>query len=352
MEGRNSGIFLPMNSKLDSQTPASRGDPGPVLQVAGLHTYFEIGGAVFPAVRGVDFSLERGRTLGLVGESGCGKTVTALSLMGLVPPPGRIVSGSIRLRDREGSPRELTALPEKKLRRIRGREMGMIFQEPMTSLNPVFTIGEQIREAILVHEPVGRRAARERAIGLLEDVNIPDPAGRWGDYPHQLSGGQRQRVMIAIALACNPGVLIADEPTTALDVTVQARILELISRLRDRHRMAVLLVTHDLGVVAQATERVAVMYLGRIVESAETRRLFANPGHHYTRALLDSVPRLGEEKRRLKTVRGSVPALSRIPAGCSFHPRCPRAEEICRRESPQPREVEDGHRVECHFPLK
>ncbi len=324
----------------------------PVLEVENLHTYFEIGNQVLRAVRGVDFSLERGRTLGLVGESGCGKTVTALSLLRLVPPPGRIVSGSIRLRDREEKRVEITALAEKRMRRIRGREMGMIFQEPMTSLNPVFTIGEQVREAILVHERAGRRAARDRAVGLLRDVNIPDPASRYHDYPHQLSGGQRQRVMIAIALACNPGVLIADEPTTALDVTVQARILDLISRLRDRHEMAVLLVTHDLGVVAQATERVAVMYLGRIVESASTRQLFARPGHPYTRALLDSVPRPGEEKRRLKTVRGTVPDLSRIPAGCSFHPRCPRAEEICRRESPAPREVEPGHRVECHFPLK
>ncbi len=299
-------IVIPMNSRLDFQTPGSREPPGPVLEVTGLHTYFEVEGAVLQAVRGVDFSLTRSRTLGLVGESGCGKTVTALSLMMLVPPPGRIVAGSVRLRDREDEVRELTALPEKKMRRIRGREMGMIFQEPMTSLNPVFTIGEQIREAILVHEPVGREAARERAIELLEAVNIPDPAGRWGDYPHQLSGGQRQRVMIAIALACNPSVLIADEPTTALDVTVQARILELISRLRDRYRMAVLLVTHDLGVVAQSTDRVAVMYLGRIVESASTRQLFARPSHPYTRALLDSVPRPGDEKRRLKTVRGAL----------------------------------------------
>ncbi len=322
-----------------------------VLEVAGLHTYFSLGSAVLKAVRGVEFSLIRGRTLGLVGESGCGKTVTALSLMGLVPPPGKIVAGSVRLREREDNFRELTGLSAKKMRRIRGREMGMIFQEPMTSLNPVFTVGEQIREAILVHEPVGREAARRRAIDLLEAVNIPDPAGRYGDYPHQLSGGQRQRVMIAIALACHPSVLIADEPTTALDVTVQARILELIARLRDQYRMAVLLVTHDLGVVAQSTERVAVMYLGRVVESGETRQLFARPGHPYTRALLDSVPRLGEEKRRLKTVQGVVPDLSRIPTGCSFHPRCPRAEEICRRESPQPREVGPGHRVECHFPL-
>lgn len=322
-----------------------------ILEVRDLHTYFQSEGPVLPAVRGVDFSLESGRTLGLVGESGCGKTVTALSLMRLVPPPGRVVSGVIRLRDREDKWVEITALAEKKMRRIRGREMGMIFQEPMTSLNPVFTVGEQVREAILVHERVGRKAARDRAIALLGDVNIPDPASRYRDYPHQLSGGQRQRVMIAIALACNPRVLIADEPTTALDVTVQARILELISRLRDRYRMAVLLVTHDLGVVAQATERVAVMYLGRIVEAASTRQLFARPGHPYTRALLDSVPRLGGEKRRLATVRGTVPDLSRIPAGCSFRPRCPLAEEICRRESPAIREVEDGHRVECHFPL-
>ncbi len=323
-----------------------------IIEVSGLRTHFEIEGRVLPAVRGVDFSLSRGRTLGLVGESGCGKTVTALSLMRLVPPPGRIVSGSVRLESPGGDPLELVSLPESRMRRVRGRELGMIFQEPMTSLNPVFTVGEQVREAIRVHQPVGKKAARERVIGLLSDVNLPDPESRYYDYPHQLSGGQRQRVMIAIALACNPKVLIADEPTTALDVTVQARILELISRLRDRHRMAVLLVTHDLGVVAQATERVAVMYLGRIVEAASTRRLFRSPGHPYTRGLLDSVPRLGEEKRRLAAVRGVVPTLSRIPAGCSFHPRCPRAEEICRKESPAPREAGEGHRVECHFPLK
>ncbi len=323
-----------------------------ILEVNDLHTYFEIGNSVLKAVRGVDFSLQRGRTLGLVGESGCGKTVTALSLMRLLPPSGRIVAGSVRLSNRDGNPVEITALAEKKMRQIRGREMGMIFQEPMTSLNPVFKIGDQIREAILVHERVGGKAARDRAVGLLQDVEISDPVSRYHDYPHQLSGGQRQRVMIAIALACRPRVLIADEPTTALDVTVQARILELISRLRDRYEMAVLLVTHDLGVVAQATERVAVMYLGRIVETASTRSLYSNPCHPYTQALLDSVPRLGERKRRLTTVRGTVPALSRIPSGCPFHPRCPKAEEICRREKPAVREVEPGHRVECHFPLK
>jgi len=341
-----------MNSRLDSQTPQSRELPGTVLKAAGLHAYFETGDQVLRAVRGVDFSLQRGQTLGLVGESGCGKTVTALSLMGLLPPPGRIVSGSIRLRDREDDWLEIIDLSEKRMRKIRGREMGMIFQEPMTSLNPVFTIGDQVREAILVHERPGRKAARDRVIELLRSVNLPDPASRYHYYPHQLSGGQRQRVMIAIALACNPHILIADEPTTALDVTVQARILELISRLRDRYEMAVLLVTHDLGVVAQATGRVAVMYLGRIVEAAPTRELFVRPLHPYSRALLDSVPRLGEEKRRLKTVRGSVPNLARIPSGCAFHPRCPRAEEICRRESPVPREAGDGRRVECHFPLK
>jgi len=324
----------------------------PVLEVSGLRTHFGIEKRVLPAVRGVDFSLSRGRTLGLVGESGCGKTVTALSLMRLVPRPGRIVAGSVRLDRSGGGPLELLSLPESRMRRIRGRELGMIFQEPMTSLNPVFTIGEQVREAIRVHEPLGKKAVRERVIGLLRDVNLPNPESRYFDYPHQLSGGQRQRVMIAIALACNPKVLIADEPTTALDVTVQARILGLISRLRDRYEMAVLLVTHDLGVVAQATERVAVMYLGRIVEAAATRRLFKAPAHPYTRGLLDSVPRLGEEKRRLAAVRGAVPTLSRIPAGCSFHPRCPRAGEVCRRESPAPREVGEGHRVECHFPLE
>ena len=319
------------------------------LELDNLHTYFHVEGRTLKAVRGVSFMIERGETLGLVGESGCGKTVTALSLMRLVPSPGRIEKGRMLLEDRSGKRRDLLPLPEREMRSIRGKEMAMIFQEPMTSLNPVFTIGDQIVEAILTHEPAGRGEARRRAIELLRDVKIPAPELRINDYPHQLSGGQRQRVMIAMALSCRPGLLIADEPTTALDVTVQARILQLLSRLQDDRKMAVLLVTHDLGVVAQESDRVAVMYLGRIVESAWTPELFARPLHPYTRALLESVPRLGEEKKRLKTIRGTVPTLSRIPSGCSFHPRCTLAQEICRRKEPVSREITPGHRVECHL---
>ncbi len=320
-----------------------------ILKLDDLHTYFHVNGEDLKAVRGVSFMIGRGETLGLVGESGCGKTVTALSLMKLVPPPGRVEEGEVLLQNRDAGERNLLLLSEKEMRAVRGKEMAMIFQEPMTSLNPVFTVGDQVMEAILVHEPVGKREARSRTIELLRAVNIPDPETRIKDYPHQLSGGQRQRVMIAMALSCRPEVLIADEPTTALDVTVQARILRLIARLRDENEMAVLLVTHDLGVVAQETDRVAVMYLGRIVETASTEELFARPLHPYTRALLESVPRLGEDKERLKTIRGNVPGLSHIPSGCSFHPRCPIAEEICQREEPLSREVSSGHWVECHL---
>ncbi len=320
-----------------------------ILKVENLHTYFHVDVEDLKAVRGVSFKIGMGETLGLVGESGCGKTVTALSLMKLVPPPGRVEEGEVFLQNRDEGERNLLSLTEKEMRAVRGREMAMIFQEPMTSLNPVFTVGDQVMEAILVHEPVGKKEARGRTIELLRDVNIPNPETRIKDYPHQLSGGQRQRVMIAMALSCQPGVLIADEPTTALDVTVQARILRLIARLRDENEMAVLLVTHDLGVVAQETDRVAVMYLGRIVETATTEELFARPLHPYTRALMESVPRLGEEKKRLTTIRGNVPGLSHIPSGCSFHPRCPIAEDICSREEPVLREISRGHLVECHL---
>ena len=320
-----------------------------ILKVENLHTYFHVNGEELKAVRGVSFKIGMGETLGLVGESGCGKTVTALSLMKLVTSPGRVEKGEVFLLNRGGESVNLLSFTEKEMRAVRGREMAMIFQEPMTSLNPVFTVGDQIMEAILVHERIGKKAARGRAIELLKAVNIPNPETRIKDYPHQLSGGQRQRVMIAMALSCRPGVLIADEPTTALDVTVQARILRLIARLRDENEMAVLLVTHDLGVVAQETDRVAVMYLGRIVETASTEELFARPLHPYTRALLESVPRLGEDKERLSTIRGNVPGLNHIPSGCSFHPRCPIAEDICRREEPVSRDIGRGHYVECHL---
>ena len=334
-------FFFVVNIKITDMTT--------ILKVGNLHTYFHVDGEDLKAVRGVSFKIGMGETLGLVGESGCGKTVTALSLMKLVTPPGMVEEGEVFLKSRDEGERNLLSFTEKEMRAVRGREMAMIFQEPMTSLNPVFTVGDQIMEAILVHDRIGKKAARGRAIELLKAVNIPNPETRIKDYPHQLSGGQRQRVMIAMALSCRPGVLIADEPTTALDVTVQARILRLIARLRDENEMAVLLVTHDLGVVAQETDRVAVMYLGRIVETASTEELFARPLHPYTRALLESVPRLGEDKERLTTIRGNVPGLSHIPSGCSFHPRCPIAEDICRREEPVSREVSRGHWVECHL---
>ncbi len=315
-----------------------------VLKVDNLHTYFHTPEGILRAVNGVSCALERGKTLGLVGESGCGKTVTALSLMRLVSSPGKIERGRVEL---DG--RDLLALSEKEMRAVRGKEMAMIFQEPMTSLNPVFTVGFQIMEAILVHEPVGRGEARRRAIELLKSVNFPDPAAQVDDYPHQLSGGMRQRVMIAMAISCNPKVLIADEPTTALDVTVQARILKLLSRLREEREMALLLVTHDLGVVAQETDRVAVMYLGAVVEAAPTVELFRDPLHPYTRALLKSIPRLGEMKERLEAIRGNVPELAHRPSGCAFHPRCPLAEGVCREKEPLLEEKRPGHSAACHM---
>ncbi|MCX6348795.1 MAG: ABC transporter ATP-binding protein [Candidatus Aureabacteria bacterium] len=314
-----------------------------LLEVRGLRVTFPGWEGAVKAVDGVSFGLEKGETLGLVGESGCGKTMTALALLRLIPPPGMIAGGEIFF---EG--RDLLAWPEEEMRRIRGKKIAMIFQEPMTSLNPVFTVGDQIEETIRAHERVGRSSARERALRLLAEVNIPAPAERLSAYPHQLSGGMRQRVMIAIALSCRPLILIADEPTTALDVTVQAQILKLLSRLRRELDMALLLVTHDLGVVAQETARVAVMYLGRIVEAAATRDLFARPLHPYTAALMRSIPRLGETKRRLAAIPGNVPDPLQRPPGCSFHPRCPLAEPVCRREEPVLIEFLPGHAAACH----
>ena len=314
-----------------------------LLRVRGLRVVFPAAGGVVRAVDGISFSVASGETLGLVGESGCGKTMTALSLLRLVPPPGRIAGGEIAL---EG--RELSGLGEGEMRELRGKAISMVFQEPMTSLNPVFTVGAQIEETIRAHERVGRAGARSRALALLAEVNLPDPAARLNAYPHQLSGGMRQRVMIAIALACRPRLLIADEPTTALDVTVQAQILSLLGRLRRAHGMSMLLVTHDLGVVARETDRVAVMYLGRIVESASTAALFARPLHPYTAALMRSIPRLGQNRRRLAAIPGNVPDPSLRPSGCSFHPRCPLAEPVCRKEDPALEELPSGHFAACH----
>jgi oligopeptide/dipeptide ABC transporter ATP-binding protein len=314
-----------------------------VLEVANLRVSFPgAGHSRFYPVDGVSFSLERGEMLALVGESGCGKSLTSLALLQLIPPPGRIESGSlIRLGDTD-----VLALKGEALRRIRGRRIGMIFQDPMTSLNPVFTVGAQIIEGIRAHFKVTSAEARQRALLLLQEVGIPDPVERLKAYPHQLSGGMRQRVMIAIALAAEPEILVADEPTTALDVTVQAQILEVLDSLRARRGMAVLLITHDLGIVAGRADRVAVMYAGQIVEEATTPRLFANPSHPYTQGLFASVPRISGPLKRLNPIRGSVPAPAAWPTGCRFRPRCPQAFDRSETEPPLlPVELE--HRMRC-----
>jgi peptide/nickel transport system ATP-binding protein len=314
-----------------------------VLDVENLRISFPDAGTgrVYP-VDGVSFSLDRGKTLALVGESGCGKSLTSLALLRLVPEPGRIEDGSaIRLTDTD-----VLALQGEALRRIRGRRIGMIFQDPMTSLNPVFTVGDQIAEGVRAHFDVSRAEARRRALKLLQEVGIPDPAARLDAYPHQLSGGMRQRVMIAIALSAEPEILVADEPTTALDVTVQAQILEVLDRLRDSHGMAVLLITHDLGIVAGRADRVAVMYAGQIVEEAPTDRLFARPSHPYTQGLFASVPRITGPVGRLSPIGGSVPPPGAWPSGCRFRPRCPKAFDKS-EVMPPLLPVDPEHRMRC-----
>ena len=297
-----------------------------LLEVSNLRTWFESQGGAIRAVDGVDFTLEVGRTLGIVGESGSGKSVTALSIMRLVEPPGRIQDGSSVVFDG----RELTSLPERQLESIRGADISMVFQEPMTSLNPVYAVGEQIAESVRIHMGLKGRAARARALEMLELVGIPEASRRLDDYPHQLSGGMRQRVMIAIALACDPKLIIADEPTTALDVTIQAQILELLAELRERLGMAILLITHDLGVVAEMCDDVVVMYSGRVVERGPVRDVFATPQHPYTEALLQSIPMLGmTQAEPLRVIRGSVPSPRDWPEGCRFRPRCDYAFEKC-----------------------
>ena len=321
-----------------------------LLEVENLGTWFYTRQGIVKAVDGVDFQVASGETLAIVGESGCGKSMTALSLMRLIPdPPGRIVSGEIRL-----AGRDLLKISEEEMRAVRGNEMSMIFQEPMTSLNPVMTIGKQIAEALVLHRNLDRKAALKRATEMLDLVRIPEPAQRAREYPHQLSGGMRQRAMIAMALACNPKVLIADEPTTALDVTIQAQILELIVELQREFSAAVILITHDLGVVAETAHRVIVMYAGRKVEEAEVGELFARPMHPYTVGLLNSIPRLdlmrGEVERtaeRLQEIPGIVPPLFDLPAGCAFAPRCNRADDRCRRERPVYEEKRTGHWAAC-----
>ncbi|MGQ3300750.1 ABC transporter ATP-binding protein [Reyranella sp.] len=316
----------------------------PLLEVKSLRTEFRSGGSSFAAVDGISFSLAPGETLGIVGESGCGKSVTSLSIMRLVPnPPGRITAGEIKL---EG--RNLLDLPEGDMRAIRGDDIAMIFQEPMTSLNPVQTVGNQIIEAVQLHRSLSAAAARARALEMLQLVKIPSPETRLDEYPHQLSGGMRQRVMIAMALACDPKLLIADEPTTALDVTIQAQILDLLRDLRERTGAAIMLITHDLGVVAELAHRVIVMYAGRIVEEAPVGLLFADPQHPYTLGLLGSIPRLGSDgDERLTAIEGVVPNPYALPPGCRFSPRCALADEKCRAEQPALREIAPGHRAAC-----
>ncbi|MDT7603232.1 MAG: peptide/nickel transport system ATP-binding protein, partial [Acidobacteriota bacterium] len=292
-----------------------------LLEVKNLQTHFQTRAGVVRAVDGVSFRLDRGELLGLVGESGCGKSVTALSIMRLVAPPGKIVGGEILF---DGA--DLLKLPESRMRAIRGDDIAMIFQDPMTSLNPVYKVGEQIAEALRLHRGMNRKEAKRAAVAAMEEVSIPDPARRANDYPHQLSGGMRQRVMIAMALACDPKLLVADEPTTALDVTIQAQILELLDGLRKTRELAVLLITHDLGVVAEVADRVAVMYTGRIVEESPVGELFARPKHPYTEGLLRSVPKLTADHvgkaERLQTIEGVVPSPTALPEGCHFAPRC------------------------------
>ncbi len=314
-----------------------------LLEVQGLKTYFYTEDGVVPAVDGVDFSIDRGETLGIVGESGCGKSVTSLSIMRLIPdPPGKIVDGEIFF---EGS--DLLKKTEAEMRKIRGNDISMIFLEPMTSLNPVFTIGNQIIEAIVLHQNLDKGAAREKAIEMLRLVGIPSPEKRVDEYPHQLSGGMRQRVMIAMALSCNPKLLIADEPTTALDVTIQAQILDLMRHLRDEFGTSIMLITHDLGVIAELAERVVVMYAGKIVERADVKLLFGDPMHPYTLGLLGSIPKLTEQQSRLQVIDGVVPDPAFMPQGCRFHPRCKEVQEICRVEEPELVKRTPGHEVAC-----
>ncbi|MCC6870075.1 MAG: ABC transporter ATP-binding protein [Burkholderiales bacterium] len=326
-----------------SDAAASRAGGPPLLEIRDLVTRFATDAGEFTAVDGVNLSVEAGRTLGIVGESGCGKSVTAMSIMGLVPqPPGRIAGGEIRF---DGV--DLLRLDPAALRELRGNRIAMIFQEPMTSLNPAYTVGDQIAEGILRHRKVSKAEARSLATEMLRRVRIPSPETRYDDYPHRLSGGMRQRVMIAMALACEPRLLIADEPTTALDVTIQAQILDLMRALREETGTAIILITHDLGVIAEVADDVAVMYSGSVVERAGVAALFADPQHPYTIGLLGSIPQLHLEQERLAAIEGQVPTPSRPVTGCRFHPRCPFAVDRCRIEAPPLVPVHDGHEVAC-----
>lgn len=316
-----------------------------LLEVEGLRTEFNRDGKSITAVAGVHFHIRKGEVLGLVGESGCGKSVTSLSIMRLLKDtPGKIAGGAVRF---EG--KDLTKLSDNEMRRIRGKEMAMIFQEPMTSLNPVLRIGKQLEEPIRLHLGYGRKKAREHAVHMLKLVGIPRAEEVVNDYPHQLSGGMRQRVMIAIAMSCHPKLMIADEPTTALDVTIQAQILDLMKRLKEEQDMGMLLITHDLGVVAEMCDRVVVMYAGRVVEEAPVKELFASPQHPYTKGLISSVPKLRQNVRRLESIPGNVPDLSRMPQGCKFAPRCPHVMDRCLAAEPEllPADGQAGRTSRC-----
>ncbi|MFN8443205.1 MAG: ABC transporter ATP-binding protein [Caldilineaceae bacterium] len=324
--------------------------PLPAIDVRNLHTYFFLERGIVKAVNGVNLRLEQKSTLGVVGESGCGKSITAMSIMRLLKsPPGKIVDGQILFRQRNGDVVDLAKLPAngQQMRSIRGGDIAMVFQEPMTSLNPLYTVGNQIAEAVKLHQNVGDREALERAEEMLRRVQISDPARRVKQYPHQLSGGMRQRVMIALALSCNPSVLVADEPTTALDVTVQAQILELMQKLQDEFQSSIMLITHNLGVVSQMADAVAVMYLGKVVEYAPTKNIFHDPLHPYTQGLLKSIPVLGRKATMLDPIKGMVPSPSDIIQGCPFADRCPRVMAHCRQEAPVLREIRTGHQVSC-----
>ena len=314
----------------------------PLLEIKGLSTRFHLPTGVLRAVEGVDLTLEPGETLALVGESGCGKSITAASIMRLVPPPGRIVSGEVLFKGID-----LLKLAEEEMREIRGNRIAMVFQDPLTSLNPVFTVGNQVAEGLRIHRGLSRSQAEAEAVEILSQVGIPAPRERLRDYPHQLSGGMRQRVMIAMALSCRPELVIADEPTTALDVTIQAQILELLDRLKEETGMGLILITHNLGIVAERAHRTAIMYAGQIVEMARTSELFANPLHPYTRGLLASLPESTAPGEKLATIAGSVPDLKTVLAGCPFLERCPICDGACATHKPGMNEAGPDHAVRC-----
>ena len=319
----------------------------PLLQVRGLKTWFHTFGGVVKAVDGVSFELNEGEIVGLVGESGGGKSMVGFSIMGLIDKPGRIEAGEILF---EG--RDLARLKEDELRRVRGSRVAMIFQDPMTALNPLYTIGDQLEEMLRLHTDLTAEQRRARCVKMLADVGIPQPEARLNSYPHQFSGGMRQRVVIAIAMIAGPRLLIADEPTTALDVTIQAQLLRLMKQQVEQARTALILITHDLAAVSQMADRIVVLYCGRVVETGQAAELIAAPRHPYTRGLLDSIPANHQDRKRLPQIPGSVPDIRRLPPGCSFAPRCPRAQELCRQTAPELQAEPSGHAASCHFPLE